>query len=464
MPEDLLYAREPLNAATIPNLREITYWGKGAIRQLRWSPNGQFLAVATAIGIYLYAGSALEEVMFLDTGWWVQEIAFTADNSALAAGAFYGEVQIWSLPEGRCLQHLPGALRMPIGSLAFTPDGQLLAVGQQYIGIHMWNWMSGQKLYSVKTLAAQVISLAFDSTGQTLHAAYENGPFQAFCTTDGLLLESNEGRGPSCHLGQFTPDGRLFAGAGSSVFVYEPEHQHITLRFYWAHDDREVVAITPDGANLAVSGQAGIVQIWDIATKTQYSQLDTGLKYAHDLALSPDGQTIAISGLNQMLQIWDVAQSKLRHIIKGFTAEVQSLAASPDTTQVLAGGFDGQVRCWEFPTGKPLEILGNQEIPIDCLAVSPDGQLLVMGSEEETITIWRLADGKLQALIHTGMNYQRSLIFTHNGKQLVIGSIDGIQIRECETYTLLKQWKDESVTHLALSPDGQVLASCSEEN
>ena len=72
--------------------------GKGRIYDIKYSPNGARLAVASGIGIWLYDTQTNEELDLL-TGHrgWVRSVSFSPDGYTLASGSDDGTVLLWEL-------------------------------------------------------------------------------------------------------------------------------------------------------------------------------------------------------------------------------------------------------------------------------------------------------------------------------------------------------------------------------
>ena len=82
--------------------REYTRWqlpedanvrlGKGQIYEIKYSPDGTRLAVASSIGIWLYDTETREEITLI-TGHtsWVGSIAFNSTGERLVSGGGYGD-------------------------------------------------------------------------------------------------------------------------------------------------------------------------------------------------------------------------------------------------------------------------------------------------------------------------------------------------------------------------------------
>ncbi|TEU18288.1 MAG: hypothetical protein E3J21_06270, partial [Anaerolineales bacterium] len=77
-------AISPYNAAQVVQLAR---WGKGTVGEVTWSLDGQLLAVASSLGIYLYDAETLEEVRYIKTEVRVMDVAFSPDGAILASGS-----------------------------------------------------------------------------------------------------------------------------------------------------------------------------------------------------------------------------------------------------------------------------------------------------------------------------------------------------------------------------------------
>jgi WD40 repeat protein len=147
------------------------------------------------------------------------------------------------------------------------------------------------------------------------------------------------------------------------------------------------------------------------------------------LAVSLDGATLATSGPDGTARLWDAASGKPLAVLQGHRGAVAAVAFARGGKTVVTGGFDGTVRLWDASTGKALKELLGHTREVRAVSVSADGSRIASGGADKTVCVWDADRGDLIRHIRPYENKR------------VNNPEDGV------------------VESVALSPDGQVVAS-----
>jgi WD40 repeat protein len=239
------------------------------------------------------------------------------------------------------------------------------------------------------------------------------------------------------------------------------------------------LALTADGKLLA-SGAWGKVRLWDASTGTAIAEWDVAKDQVTRIAFSPDGKTAALSYGGNSIELWDVAGAKKLRVLQGHAGTVSNFAFDCDGKLLASGSCeDPNVRLWDVATGKQVRAFpvvdsyrlaaspGQQTAlsPGDVLGVafSPDGKTLATCGNNSPIRFWDPATGKRlrEANVTQHATSFTQLHYLPDGKRLA--SIGPMTVRtlDAETGKMLRESKraNLNVGHLAVSPDGKVLAT-----
>ena len=511
---------ESINADNAIHMKQIAMFGRGQINDLVWSPDGNLLAAAGPLGVWLYDPSMLNSaprlldghtravlrVAFSQDGnlilsasqdgtvkqWdtatgdlkrtinlWndfgyeasgqnrdleVWSMAFSPDQTMLAAGSLDGTLRLWNLITGK-----PGTVLKEhtgsISNLTFSPNGKLLASSSKKGELIVWDVNSGEQLTKL-TVEGQVQALSFSPDGATL--AY-GGVQMTIHLWD--IATGQEGAELTEHSGvlsmTFSPDGKKLASAGLTNVVQIWDDDSASSKIFKEHADWITkMAYSPDGKTLSTYAWDGTLRLWETATGVQISGVSAHTSPVTSVAFSPDGKMLASGGEDNMVRLWDVEKNQLLAILWRHTAGVTGVAFGPDGKLLASSSFDRTVRLWDIATGKQTAVLEGHESYVRCVAISPDGKIVASGSTDRTVRLWDTATGE-ERFVLTGHDGEvESVAFSPDGLWLVSASADkSLRVWDVETGNEadVLQGHLSPALGVAFNPKGTGLASVGQD-
>ena len=242
--------------------------GKGTIRDIAFSPVGQYLAVASGIGVWMYEVATSRALMLMPTASGVSSVSFSPDGSTLASGSWDGTVQLWDVVTGEPIATL-GGRESSGSSVSFSPDGATLASGSLDDTVRLWAVATGEPIAPLEGHTFGVNSVSFSPDGATLASGSLDDTVRLWAVVTGEPIAPLEGHTDRVESVSFSPDGATLAsGAGGTILLWavvtgEP------IAPLEGHTDRvESVSFSPDGATLASGALDGTILLWDVAEWT----------------------------------------------------------------------------------------------------------------------------------------------------------------------------------------------------
>jgi WD40 repeat protein len=416
--------------------------GIGRPNDIAWSPDGQTLAVATSIGIWLYDAEDLsaEPVMLNDTVFSAADVAYSADGSMIAAGG--SEVHVWRTASREKVLSIddpdnvvsvalsPDGRKLVVGfgfgtydlyvwdiasgrqtavldegvydNLTFNADGTLLAairLGDCCFSMYLWDFESGQRLFGGDvTSSTDEDRVAFSPDGKLLFVTDRSGSFvvwdhQSRAATANISLDVElEEWYPA--VAAVTADGTLFIQLSSTGIMRTWETGSFeltnTIDLQWNARD---ATLSPDGLQLAAVDPTGNLGIWEIASGALIAQRDNVLVHDPVMAFSPDGSLLAVAVFPYDIWLWNLADRKVIAILSGHEGQIMSVDFSQDGTMLASASQDRTVRLWDVTSGELIKIFVRREHPINT-AIFDDEQRLLVADDDGIIQIYDLASGE----------------------------------------------------------------------
>ncbi|MEO1132581.1 MAG: WD40 repeat domain-containing protein, partial [Cyanobacteria bacterium J06639_1] len=365
----------------------------------------------------------------------IQDLAISPDGRWLASAGTNRTIAVWNVETRKRAYTLTEPVET-MGAIAITPDSQsLVAIGQQP-SAHLWRLEDGQRQRSLDRYAWQGILHYLDFTSDS-RFAYILGNAETsrlWNLQTGSTTEISDLNAFSSAVGM-TPDRQQFVTAGFQLFdvaSLSSQEDPVPIRLTRDWQIRGMHYF-PGGDRLISISEGGFVRVWDVANKTLLRSLPTSSEI-RSWAIAKQEPIVAIGMDSASFEVWNAATGQ---------------------------------RLWYVP---PVARASK----IDEIAVSANGKWMAAverilrpsasGKSPYKITVKDIK-GTVSAQIDLNV-VVRSLAFSPEGQRLFIGQADGaIDIWDITRRERLHRFfaHDSEVFALAVSPDGNYLASSGRE-
>ncbi|HEC22992.1 MAG TPA: WD40 repeat domain-containing protein, partial [Chloroflexi bacterium] len=307
--------------------------GKGTITVMAFSPDGEYLAVGSNVGLYLYRTGTFEEVWLVPGNRPVSSLAFSADGSLLAAGLESGALILLDAATGDILTTLQGTAE--VGSLAWSSagledEGVLLAAGF--------------------------------NDGQVIVSNVRRADDEVTVDVVGALERHSSGVSSLA----YSPDGRILATGSRSGFVslWNARTGQLLQTFAGHEIGQAVLALDwlPDGGTLISGSRDHQVIVWDIRAGQQARTLAGHEGGVLSVGHSPDGASVVSASDDGTVIVWNAEVTEPVRTLEGLSTETDAVAWSPDGVTFVAASRGGTLRMWNLgPDGPDGELLQEVE-------------------------------------------------------------------------------------------------------
>jgi WD40 repeat protein/serine/threonine protein kinase len=331
----------------------------------------------------------------------IYALAFTSDNRQLVSASWDKTVSVWDATTGNQVRTLAGHTKL-VNAVALSRDGLKLVTGSSDGTAKVWEIGTGRQLLSLPGHGGGIWTTAWSGDGALIASGGEDRTIIVWDVQSRLQRHVLTGHSGPVHSVSFTADGRLLASGSSG-----------------SHYDRAT----------GVNTVWGELKVHDLATGKEVLRNRAHTLAVLGVAFSRNGKLLASASADRTVKLWDMATGQELRTMKGHNAGVSSVAFSADGRLLVSGSYDQTARLWDVATGEELHTFKGHGEGIRCVAFHPDSSRVASASWDQTVRLWDVVSGQETFLLR--------------GEE--IGGLRG-------------------VTHngVAFSPDGNILAACSE--
>jgi WD40 repeat protein len=285
-------------------------------------------------------------------------LAFSPDSRHFAATAADGTVKVWETETLQIAARFPGEAR----TVAFSADGREVLTETYEGNRKRWD-LAGKELRVDMPSAKKVENWAMGS--MTTEERVALIATHATSTGEAALSEIPNSR------------DRMVAGALATGGT---------------------MAISPLGDRVFFGLPNGIVEGWDLATRTRIFRFSAHKLHVSSMTVSPDGRLLASGSMDSTTKLWDAKTGQHTATFFSHNRPVWALAFSPDGQTLAAGSCDKAVILCSVPLRRVVLNLwtyvgvpAGYEQEVRFLRFSPDGNVLAAALGDGTLRLFRAA-------------------------------------------------------------------------
>ncbi|MDJ0508904.1 MAG: TIR domain-containing protein [Crocosphaera sp.] len=227
------------------------------------------------------------------------------------------------------------------------------------------------------------------------------------------------------------------------------------------------VAFSPEGNMIASASSDNTIKLWGIdgrllTTLSHYEPKKMHQGAVNEVVFSSDGQFIVSASEDKSIKLWEKGQQNNYNLLQtincqskndncsGHLGEVKDIAISHDNQIIASSSADKSIKLWKNDGQGSFQLLqtinGCEVNNDDCsghldevngITFNNHGNIIASGSEDKTIKLWQRDD---------------------RGKYQILKTINGCEVNnhDCSGHS-------DEINGVTFSPDGQLIASASED-
>ena len=465
--------------------------GQGGLRDVGFSPDGSYLAVATEIGFWLY-----DTTTMAPRALWGAErgmsnvVTFSNDMQWIASGDQDGMVKVWDTQDGQCVTKIDwGSTRRldDVFHVHFSSDGQHLAAsGVGHNAVYAWCTdretpivsftVEDPKLDDYRKKDADYdrqFPIAFSPSGNLF--AFVSAPDTVTISdiNTGEDIAQLTGHPAPVQSLIFSPCGQYLAGAnlGATVQVWDIRNESVEMTPTAYDGGRVRLAYTADETLRVADVHRNKVVIWDASKGEKLDAFETEGYTDRASRFSNDGTQFAVCSTCGNVQVWKEGTPSTAALFSGFKSTAESVVFLQDGSTLISNhwGTTGKV-FWDVASRETQRIFppltGRTSFFQKGMALSPCEELLTVDTSDANVEVWHIPSETLIAELTEHETRRITLTFSPTGEYLVSGSwADEVYVWDAESWEKRHSLTAHtgSVVDITFHPDGKLFVTSSRD-
>ncbi len=399
------------------------------VNNIAFTPDGEWLAAATARGVYLWDVKTGERLhTFHEGSNSMIALAFSPDGRFLLSdreSPSNDEATVWkaSLDSGaEIARTVYEGFEYPL-EVAYLPDGNRLLVTVRD-HFRLLDAADQQELARYTAPGREITEVMPLSDGQTALAAYHNGTLIRWNLDSAEIIWDVSLSTASLPALSVTADGStaVVTDTKGSILLVDTTTGS-PVRAFEGFVYQATAVISPDSQYVAgescleLAGEncaARSLKVWNAQDGTLYREHNLGRLGFAKLAFSPDSHSLVVGAAGGEMLLFDLQQAGEPRSLSGHKSSIWDLAFMPDGSQLLSTAYDQRILLWDVAAAVPVREIILPALVND-LAIAPDGRTAVgvilgpLTALDHTLLVtWRL-DRTLEDLlvwIHRNRNFR----------------------------------------------------------
>ena len=381
--------------------------GRGNVHDMAFSPDGQYFAVGTAIGLWLYERPTLSPIALWETDrGYSSNVTFSPDSRWIALHRYHEAISVWDIRNEVCIAEMELTKvqdRWGLSKPIFSQDGERLVVfnGLEYNRkVQTWSPQTGALLNEteIPPITYGVYPTCFSPdlsllAGTSYNRDSRTAEFVAlWCVETGeevARYEWSERWGRLC----FSPCARFLASGGSEgkIHVWDVETGNLEETYTKDEDAQMHLYYPPEGGLIAAAASTSQskIEVWHLEKD---EKIDTFEQRSRGklVRFSENGTQLAYIDSNE-IKIWTKGRpiDQAFPTIQGPTRTVSSLAFTPDEKTLAATYWSGNAFLWDV-SNQCVRYPTKEELPNNIRNVfsTSSGKILATDRGEDILKVY----------------------------------------------------------------------------